>query len=89
MSKVSNGGSFEAEVSDSVEVVSKLPSQLVSPFEGQPAYLKVVLDFITAPPEEYWVEGMTVELVLVRMLTEQGVNGAMIAHFMWVESEVS
>ena len=59
--KFPNGSSFEAEVSDSVEVVSKLPSQLVSPFEGQPAYLKVVLDFITAPPEEYWVEGMTVE----------------------------
>ncbi|HAS24309.1 HlyD family secretion protein [Vibrio splendidus] len=59
--KFPNGSSFEAEVSDSVEVVSKLPSQLVSPFEGQPTYLKVVLDFVKEPPGEYWVEGMTVE----------------------------
>ncbi|MGF1695412.1 HlyD family efflux transporter periplasmic adaptor subunit [Vibrio lamellibrachiae] len=57
-----DGTSYDAMVSKSVEVVSKLPSQLVSPFEGQPAFLKVNLDLITEPRQEHWVEGMTVEV---------------------------
>ncbi|WP_139683473.1 HlyD family secretion protein [Vibrio tasmaniensis] len=57
-----NGSTFEAEIADSVEVVSKLPTQLASPFEGQPAYLKVALNFMADLPTEYWIEGMTVEV---------------------------
>ncbi|WP_428775142.1 HlyD family secretion protein [Vibrio sp.] len=56
-----DGYSLQATVSQEIEIVSKLPSQLVSPFEGQPAYLKVNLTLDKKLAKNYWIEGMTVE----------------------------
>jgi multidrug resistance efflux pump len=53
---------FTGTVSQEVGLVSKLPVQLVSPFEGQPAYLKVLIDLDKVPDSNYWIEGLTVDV---------------------------
>ncbi|GAJ74921.1 hypothetical protein JCM18905_656 [Vibrio sp. JCM 18905] len=52
-----DGRKFRATVSKPVEVVNKLPSELQSPFEGQPAYLKVTLSFDEPLEKSRWIEG--------------------------------
>ncbi|NRF61560.1 HlyD family secretion protein [Vibrio coralliilyticus] len=60
--KYPDGETYTATVSSPVEVVNKLPQELQSPFEGQPAYLKVNLSFDQPIPEERWIEGVSVEV---------------------------
>ncbi|USD31532.1 MULTISPECIES: HlyD family secretion protein [Vibrio] len=60
--KYPDGETYTATVSSQVEVVNKLPQELQSPFEGQPAYLKVNLSFDQPIPEERWIEGVSVEV---------------------------
>ncbi|MBA5760995.1 HlyD family secretion protein [Vibrio sp. 404] len=57
-----DGKTFLATVSKPVEVVNKLPQELQSPFEGQPAFLKVILSFDTQLEKTFWIEGMEVEV---------------------------
>ena len=57
-----DGKTFAAKVSKPVEVVNKLPQELQSPFEGQPAYLKVILSFDEPLEKIRWIEGVEVEV---------------------------
>ncbi|MGL4830048.1 MAG: HlyD family secretion protein [Vibrio sp.] len=57
-----DGKEYPATVSQAVEIVSKLPTQLAKPFEGKPAYMKVTLSFDEEIEEDRWIEGMTVEV---------------------------
>ncbi|AJR06415.1 HlyD family secretion protein [Photobacterium gaetbulicola] len=57
-----DGTSFTASVNKPVEVVNKLPQELLTPFEGQPAYLKITLRFEDDLDPKYWIEGMEVEV---------------------------
>lgn len=57
-----DGKSYRVQVSSPVEVVNKLPSELQSPFEGQPAYLKVNLKFDEQIEPIRWIEGVEVEV---------------------------
>lgn len=57
-----DGRKFDATVSRPVEVVNKLPQELQSPFEGQPAYLKVTLSFDKPLEQTRWIEGVEVEI---------------------------
>ncbi|PFG57790.1 multidrug resistance efflux pump [Vibrio sp. ES.051] len=57
-----DGRKFAATVSQPVEVVNKLPPELQSPFEGQPAYLKVTLSFDEPLEKSRWIEGVTIEV---------------------------
>lgn len=57
-----DGETYQATVSSPVEVVNRLPSELQSPFEGQPAYLKVNLSFDEVLEEQRWIEGVEVEV---------------------------
>ncbi|MDV5168064.1 HlyD family secretion protein [Photobacterium rosenbergii] len=57
-----DGASFAATVSKPLEMVNKLPQQLLSPFEGQPAYLRITLQFDMALEQKYWIEGMAVKV---------------------------
>lgn len=61
--KFPDGKTYQAIVSSPVEVVNKLPAELQSPFEGQPAYLKVNLSFDEALEERRWIEGVEVEVI--------------------------
>ncbi|MGI2961139.1 HlyD family secretion protein, partial [Vibrio alginolyticus] len=38
------------------------PQELQSPFEGQPAYLKVTLSFDEPVEQTRWIEGVEVEV---------------------------
>ncbi|ENM5738783.1 HlyD family efflux transporter periplasmic adaptor subunit [Vibrio mimicus] len=60
--KFPDGKTYSATVSQAVEIVSKLPTQLTKPFEGQPAYMKVTLAFDEEVGQNRWIEGMTVEV---------------------------
>lgn len=60
--KYPDGKTYRAKVSSPVEVVNKLPSELQSPFEGQPAFLKVNLKFDQALEPVRWIEGVDVEV---------------------------
>lgn len=57
-----DGGRFSASVSRPVEIVNKLPPELQSPFEGQPAYLKITLSFDKPLEKSRWIEGVEVEV---------------------------
>lgn len=57
-----DGKKFSATVSRPVEVVNKLPQELQSPFEGQPAHLKVTLSFGEPIEKTRWIEGVEVEV---------------------------
>ncbi|NLS12972.1 HlyD family secretion protein [Vibrio sp. SM6] len=58
-----DGQRFSASVSRPIEVVNKLPQELQkSPFQGQPAYIKVTLSFDAPLPKERWIEGVGVEV---------------------------
>jgi multidrug resistance efflux pump len=57
-----DGKKLSATVSRPVEVVNKLPQELQSPFEGQPAYLKVTLSFDEPVEQTRWIEGVEVEV---------------------------
>ncbi|WP_194436509.1 HlyD family secretion protein [Vibrio fluminensis] len=57
-----DGQRFAATVSRPVEVVNKLPPELQSPFEGQPAYLKITLSFDQPLEKTHWIEGVEVEV---------------------------
>lgn len=61
--KFPDGKKYQATVSSAVEVVNKLPPELQSPFEGQPAYLKVNLSFDEKLEERRWIEGVEVEVI--------------------------
>ncbi|MGF1909248.1 biotin/lipoyl-binding protein [Vibrio kasasachensis] len=57
-----DGTKFSATVSKPVEVVNRLPQELQSPFEGQPAFLKVTLSFDAPLEKTLWIEGVEVEV---------------------------
>ncbi|PSW18211.1 HlyD family secretion protein [Photobacterium sanctipauli] len=57
-----DGKKFATTVTRPVEVVNKLPQELQSPFEGQPAYLKVTLSFDEPLHKSQWIEGVEVEV---------------------------
>ena len=57
-----DGKKFAATVSRPVELVNTLPPELQSPFEGQSAYLKLILSFDERLEKTRWIEGVEVEV---------------------------
>jgi multidrug resistance efflux pump len=61
--KFPDGKIYKATVSQEIEIVSQLPNQLVKPFEGQPSFLKVAISIDDELESNYWIEGITVEVI--------------------------